>query len=51
MYRIKCPKASLDFYTRVMGMCLLKQFHFDEMKFELLKGYNIVGDGTPAGKI
>lgn len=35
MYRIKDPKVSLDFYTRVMGMCLLQQLHFDEMKFSL----------------
>jgi lactoylglutathione lyase len=25
MYRIKDPKASLDFYTRIMGMELIKE--------------------------
>jgi lactoylglutathione lyase len=45
MYRIKDPKASLDFYTRVLGMCLLKQFNFDEMKFSLyFMGYESPDD-------
>jgi lactoylglutathione lyase len=35
MFRIKDPKASLDFYTRVMGMSLLKRLDFKEMKFSL----------------
>lgn len=35
MLRVKDPKASLDFYTRVMGMRLLKKLHFHEMKFSL----------------
>ncbi|WCJ40983.1 Lactoylglutathione lyase [Euphorbia peplus] len=35
MYRIKDPKASLDFYSRVLGMSLLKRLDFPENKFTL----------------
>lgn len=35
MFRIKDPKASLDFYTRVMGMRLLAKFHFSAKRFSL----------------
>lgn len=35
MFRIKDPKASLDFYTRVLGMRLLKKIDFPSMKFSL----------------
>lgn len=35
MLRIKDPKASLDFYTRVLGMRLLQKLDFPEMKFSL----------------
>ncbi|XP_064617745.1 lactoylglutathione lyase-like [Liolophura sinensis] len=42
MYRIKDPKASLDFYTRVMGMRLFKRFDFPAMKFSLFfMGYDV----------
>ena len=35
MYWIKDPKASLAFYTGVLGMYLLKKLDFPEMKFSL----------------
>jgi len=35
MMRIKDPKRSLDFYTRVLGMRLIRRFDFPEMKFTL----------------
>ncbi|XP_057954506.1 lactoylglutathione lyase isoform X2 [Malania oleifera] len=35
MLRVKDPKASLDFYSRVLGMSLLKRLDFPMMKFSL----------------
>ncbi|WP_339722443.1 lactoylglutathione lyase [uncultured Paraglaciecola sp.] len=35
MLRIADPKRSLDFYTRVMGMTLVKRLDFADMKFSL----------------
>ncbi|PHT35196.1 Lactoylglutathione lyase [Capsicum baccatum] len=35
MFRIKDPKVSLEFYSKVMGMSLLKRLDFPEMKFSL----------------
>ncbi|XP_023234563.1 lactoylglutathione lyase-like isoform X2 [Centruroides sculpturatus] len=45
MYRIKDPKKSLDFYTRVLGMRLLHKMDFPEMKFSLFfMGYENASD-------
>ncbi|GKB44876.1 lactoylglutathione lyase isoform X2 [Tanacetum coccineum] len=35
MFRIKDPKASLHFYSNVLGMSLLKKLDFPDMKFSL----------------
>lgn len=35
MIRIKDPRASLDFYTRVLGMRVLCEMHFAEWRFSL----------------
>jgi lactoylglutathione lyase len=35
MLRIKNPERSLDFYTRVLGMRLVRKLDFPEMKFTL----------------
>jgi lactoylglutathione lyase len=35
MLRVKDPAVALDFYTRVMGLRLLRKLDFPEMKFSL----------------
>ena len=35
MLRVKDPAVSLDFYSRVMGMRVLRKLDFPEMKFSL----------------
>ncbi len=35
MLRIKNPKVSLDFYTRILGMKLYRKIDFEDMKFSL----------------
>ena len=36
MLRIKDPKRSLDFYSKIMGMRLVKKLVFPSMKFSLI---------------
>jgi len=35
MFRIRDPERSMDFYTRVLGMHLIRKLDFPEMKFTL----------------
>lgn len=35
MLRVKDPAVSLDFYTRIFGMRVLRKLDFPEMKFSL----------------
>lgn len=49
MYRIKDPRASLPFYTGVLGMTLLQKLDFPESKFSLyFLGYESPTD-VPVG--
>uniref|UniRef100_A0A7N0TWC8 Lactoylglutathione lyase n=1 Tax=Kalanchoe fedtschenkoi TaxID=63787 RepID=A0A7N0TWC8_KALFE len=50
MFRIKDPKVSLDFYSRVLGMSLLKRMDFPEWKFTLyFMGFEDI-ESAPADK-
>jgi len=45
MYRIKDPRRSLQFYSQVLGMTLLKKLDFPDMKFSLFfMGYELRSD-------
>ncbi|WP_446830669.1 lactoylglutathione lyase [Candidatus Foliamicus sp.] len=47
MLRIKEPQRSLDFYSRVLGMTLIKEFRFPEVEFSLyFMGY-VTEDDEP----
>ncbi len=49
MLRIKDPKASLDFYTRILGMKLVRKLDFAEWKFSLFfLAYVPEGTDVPA---
>ncbi|WP_277961225.1 lactoylglutathione lyase [Pseudomonas sp. RIT-To-2] len=47
MIRVKDPQRSLDFYTRVLGMRLLRQVDFPEAKFSLLFLAMTAGETVP----
>ena len=47
MLRVKDPAVSLDFYTRVFGMRVLRKLDFPEMKFSLYFLHRSSADLTP----
>ena len=47
MLRVKDPQVALDFYTRVMGMRLLRKLDFPEMKFTLYFLHRDDADASP----
>ena len=47
MLRVKDPERSLDFYTRIMGMRLLRKLDFPEMKFSLYFLHRSEADAPP----
>jgi len=51
MLRVRDPKVSLDFYTRVLGMRLLRKLDFAEWKFSLFfLAYVPEGQEVPSGE-
>ncbi|CAM9896641.1 unnamed protein product, partial [Hapterophycus canaliculatus] len=51
MLRIKDPRLSLDFYTRVLGMRLMQELHFAEWEFSIyFVGYCDPADIPPDPK-
>ena len=47
MLRVKDPAVSLDFYTRIFGMRVLRKLDFPEMKFSLYFLHRASADQTP----
>ncbi|QLF92673.1 lactoylglutathione lyase [Pseudomonas sp. ABC1] len=47
MLRVKDPERSLDFYTRVMGMRLLRRLDFEEGRFSLYFLATTKGETVP----
>ena len=48
MLRVKDPKASLDFYTRVLGFSVIAERHFAEARFSL---YFLILDAEEAARM
>jgi lactoylglutathione lyase len=48
MLRVKDPAVSLDFYTRVFGMRVLRKLDFAEMSFSLYFLHHLAEGDTPA---
>ena len=46
MLRVKDPAVALDFYTRVMGLRLLRKLDFPEMSFSLYFLAHLPADGS-----
>lgn len=51
MLRVKDPAVSLDFYTRVFGMRVLRKLDFPEMKFSLYFLHRAAAEQTPPDDI
>jgi lactoylglutathione lyase len=47
MLRVKDPRRSLDFYTRIFGMRLLRKLDFPEMEFSLFFLHRAEADKPP----
>ncbi|WP_313056279.1 lactoylglutathione lyase [Pseudomonas lopnurensis] len=47
MLRVKVPERSLDFYTRVLGMRLLRRLDFEEDRFSLYFLAMTAGEAVP----
>ena len=47
MLRVKDPAVSLDFYSRIMGMQVLRKLDFPEMKFSLYFLHRAAAGETP----
>lgn len=48
MLRVKNPQIALDFYTRVMGLRVLRKLDFPELKFSLyFLHHSVAGENPP----
>jgi lactoylglutathione lyase len=51
MLRVKDPQRSLDFYSRVLGMRLLRKVDFPEVRFSLYFLAMTKGENVPMGEV